>query len=99
MQSCFTYLLGRSRAAAWMLLASFLMLQTGLVIAADAPTGKQIYQERCASCHSSNGQGTDDNYPHPLAGERTVPQLARFIARSMPKDAPKKCTSAEAEQV
>src|SRR5207302_4168725 len=61
----------------------------------------QIYKQHCASCHGATGEGTDDNYPHPLAGDRSMTQLARFIARTMPKDVPKdkKCTGADAEKV
>jgi cytochrome c553 len=62
--------------------------------------GEQIYRQRCASCHGPTGEGTDE-YPHALAGDKSVAQLARLIARTMPKDAPKdkKCTGADAEQV
>ncbi|MDR3633210.1 MAG: DUF1592 domain-containing protein [Isosphaeraceae bacterium] len=51
-------------------------------------TGEQIYAKRCASCHGAQGEGTPQEYPQPLAGNRSVAQLARFIARSMPADAP-----------
>jgi cytochrome c553 len=67
--------------------------------AADVGTGAQIYRQRCASCHGAKGEGTEENYPQPLVGDKSVGQLARFIARTMPKDEPKKCTSAEADQV
>jgi cytochrome c553 len=70
-----------------------------LAFAADQQTGEQIYRQRCASCHGRSGEGTDDNYPHPLNGKKTLPQLVRFIAKSMPKDDPKKCTAEEAEKV
>ena len=67
--------------------------------AAEARTGEQVFQQRCASCHGSRGEGTDKKYPHRLVGSRSVPQLARFIARTMPKDAPKKCTGEDAGKV
>jgi cytochrome c553 len=66
---------------------------------ANDRAGEQIYRQRCASCHGATGEGTDDNYPHPLAGEKTLPQLARFIAKSMPKDSKDKCSPAEAGKV
>src|SRR5438105_2924685 len=66
---------------------------------ADTRAGEQIYAARCASCHGDKGEGTDENYPQPLAGDKSVSQLARFIARSMPKGAAKKCTGAEAGKV
>jgi hypothetical protein len=87
-------------------LSRVLLLGVALLLAprlawADGRTGEQIYRQQCASCHGANGEGTDDNYPHPLAGNRTVTQLSRLIARSMPKDAPKdkKCKGADAELV
>ena len=34
-----------------------------------------IYRETCASCHGPKGEGTLEEYPHPLIGER--PRLRR----------------------
>ncbi len=68
-------------------------------VAASPPTGRAIYQAKCASCHGATGEGTDDEYPHPLAGDRSVPQLARLIAKTMPSDDPGTCTGEEAERV
>jgi mono/diheme cytochrome c family protein len=76
-----------------------IVLAPPLTMAADQRTGEQIYRQRCASCHGVSGEGTDDNYPHPLAGKKALPQLVRFIAKSMPKDDPKKCTAEEAQKV
>jgi cytochrome c553 len=67
--------------------------------AADQRSGEQIYQKRCASCHGKSGEGTEENYPRPLTGKRTVDQLAKLIARTMPKDAPQKCTAEDARLV
>jgi cytochrome c553 len=67
--------------------------------AADSPPGERIYRQQCASCHGLAGEGTDENYPHPLTGNRSVAELVRLIARSMPKDEPKKCVGEEAEKV
>lgn len=67
--------------------------------AADAPTGAQIYQKQCASCHGATGQGTPDDYPRPLAGDRSAAQLASLIARTMPKDDPGTCVGADAQKV
>jgi hypothetical protein len=82
----------------WTLLLGWLLLPTPGAVAAD-PNGEQIYQKRCASCHGAKGEGTDENYPHPLTGDRSLTQLAGFIARRMPKDDPKKCTAEEAQKV
>jgi hypothetical protein len=67
--------------------------------AADGRTGEQIYRAQCASCHGAAGEGTKDRAPKPLAGERSVPQLAALIAKSMPKDDPGSCTGKDAEKV
>jgi hypothetical protein len=45
------------------------------------------------------GEGTQDNYPHPLAGKRSMAQLTRFIAKTMPEDDPGKCVGEDAEKV
>jgi cytochrome c553 len=67
--------------------------------AAESQTGERIYRQQCASCHGAAGEGTDENYPRPLLGDRSVAQLARLIAKTMPKDAPKKCAGPDAEKV
>jgi hypothetical protein len=69
-----------------------------LIVRADAPTGEQIYKLKCASCHGAKGEGTNDNYPQQLEGDRSVAQLTKYIAKSMPKEGPK-CTADEAEKV
>src|SRR5262249_5414832 len=68
-------------------------------MAADGPTGAQIYRKQCASCHGPAGEGTPDNYPHPLAGDRSVAQLAKLIAKTMPEDDPGTCTGEKADRV
>jgi len=78
---------------------SALLLFSGMVTADEGGPGERIYRKRCALCHGASGEGTDDHYPHTLAGHRALPQLTRYIAKYMPKDAPQKCTAAEAEQV
>jgi hypothetical protein len=67
----------------------------GLVLAigmaahgADDRTGERIYAESCASCHGTQGEGTPQDYPHPLVGERSVGQLAKLIQKTMPADDP-----------
>ena len=51
-------------------LAAALLL--AIPCAAADLTGEQIYRKQCASCHGPNGEGTKDDYPHPLAGNRSV---------------------------
>jgi cytochrome c553 len=70
-------------------------------VAAGDPvrSGEQIYRKQCASCHGASGEGTDDYYPRALTGERSVASLARFIAKTMPEDAPGECVGEDAEKV
>ncbi len=75
-----------------------LLLLSGKGIAEEARTGEQIYRQQCTSCHGAKGEGSDE-YKRPLMGDRSVAQLARFIAKSMPKDTDKKCTGEDAEKV
>jgi hypothetical protein len=84
--------------------AAFVSLVTGLsstVVAGDVPgrTGEQIYKQKCASCHGTSGEGTDDHYPRALVGERSVAGLARLIAKTMPEDAPGECVGEDANNV
>lgn len=61
-------------------------------------TGEQVYKATCARCHGADGRGTKD-YPDPLAGDKSVAQLAKLIARTMPEDDPGTCTGKDAEAV
>jgi len=70
-----------------------------MVAAGPARTGEQIYRQQCASCHGTSGEGTDDHYPRWLVGDRSVTGLARFIAKTMPEDAPGECVGEDAEKV
>jgi hypothetical protein len=74
-----------------------LALLNAPAFAADAG-GEQIYRQKCASCHGKSGEGTED-YPDPLVGGKSVPQLTDFIAKSMPKGTKVKCTREEAAAV
>jgi cytochrome c553 len=80
------------------LLAFILPLFSGMVRAAEARTGEQIYRQQCATCHGTKGEGSDE-YPRPLMGDRSVAQLARLIAKSMPKDVDEKCSREDAQKV
>lgn len=91
-----------NRCRALRLLAACLLafgtLSSPRASAADGPTGEQIYKQRCVVCHGPKGEGTDEA-PQPLQGSRSVAQLSKLIARTMPKDAPKKCTAEESDKV
>lgn len=69
-----------------------------VAVHAQAPDSKAIYQQKCARCHGKTGEGAKE-HPQPLVGNRTLPQLTKYIARTMPEDAPGTCTGAEAEKV
>ncbi len=56
-------------------------------LSASADTGEQMYAIQCARCHGKNGEGSK-KYPKPLAGERSVPQLAEQIQKTMPENDP-----------
>jgi cytochrome c553 len=73
-------------------------LAWGRAACADEPAGAAIYQQKCARCHGKSGEGTKA-YPQPLVGNRSQAQLARYIARSMPEDAPGTCKGPEADKV
>jgi cytochrome c553 len=62
------------------------------------PVGERVYKQKCVTCHGTDGSGSDE-YPLPLAGTRSIAQLARFIAKSMPKDEPGTCSATDAEAV
>lgn len=84
-----TYILGLGLVLAW--------AATG---AADEKEklGEQIYQRRCLSCHGKQGEGSKE-YGHPLRGDKSIGQLSKYIAKSMPDDDPGTCTGEEAEKV
>ena len=87
------------RASRLGLTAFGVLLAAGSAVAdAIAPKGDAVYREKCASCHGAAGEGSDE-YPRELAGDRSVPQLARLIARTMPEDDPGTCVGGEAEAV
>jgi len=66
--------------------------------AAAAPTGEQIYRKHCANCHGQSGEGAKA-YPHPLVGDRSLPQLVKQIAKTMPEDKPGSLNREETEAV
>ena len=77
-----------------------LWLLTTCAFAAPAEhPGKALYQKLCADCHGNNGQGVEDEYDEPLAGEKTLEALARQIDRTMPEDDPDKTTPEDAKLI
>ena len=89
---------------AWLRIATALAAIVALAVpgqtkAALEPTGEQIFRQQCARCHGVVGEGTPDEFPHPLTGDKTVPVLAAYIAEKMPEDDPGACTGADAAKV
>jgi cytochrome c553 len=82
-----------------LILASAGILASSSIAAGPDQTGEQIYRRKCASCHGPTGEGTDDPYPRALVGDRSVPALARLIAKTMPEDAPGECVGEDADKV
>lgn len=67
--------------------------------AAAAKSGDTLYRELCARCHGAKGEGVKSEYSKPLAGDRTVEDLAKLIHDTMPEDAPEKCVDDDARRV
>ncbi|HYH63202.1 MAG TPA: DUF1592 domain-containing protein, partial [Urbifossiella sp.] len=66
---------------------------------AQAPkSGEQLYAEHCVRCHGKDGQGAKKTIA-PLAGEKSVAQLAKVIDDTMPEDDPDKLNAAESARV
>jgi len=61
--------------------------------------GAAIYQRLCAACHGASGEGVRRKHSRPLAGDKTIPDLARYIEKSMPDKEPERCAGEEAEAV
>ncbi|MFO0909748.1 MAG: DUF1592 domain-containing protein [Isosphaeraceae bacterium] len=93
-----------TRPARLALAATAFLVSTTLSPArADGPpakekTGADVYRAQCVRCHGPNGEGTDD-YDRALAGDKTVAQLTRLIAKTMPEDDPGTCVGDDAAKV
>lgn len=62
-----------------------------------AAKGEQIFRQQCAACHGDAGEGTDDGTP--LEGEKSLAELTKLIAETMPEGNPKNCVGEQAERV
>src|SRR5262245_7153159 len=74
------------------------LLSGHTVRGSDQRPGEQIFLKRCATCHGARGEGTK-RYPKALTGDKSVGQLTRFIAQSMPPGPVRKCVGEDARQV
>ncbi|MEO2013544.1 MAG: DUF1592 domain-containing protein [Fuerstiella sp.] len=61
--------------------------------------GAKIFASQCATCHGKTGEGTADNYPKRLFGDRPTIDLAEIIAATMPEGESEKCTGDDAAAV
>jgi mono/diheme cytochrome c family protein len=68
-------------------------------VPADLARGEKIYRETCADCHGRRGEGVKGKYDDPLAGNRSIPSLARLISKTMPEGKEGTCTGKDAEAV
>lgn len=66
--------------------------------AAQPSAGEQIYARQCARCHGASGEGTK-KYEEPLAGDKSVPELAKVIRETMPEDKPGSLSADDAKAV
>lgn len=66
--------------------------------AAEHP-GLPVYKKMCEECHGNRGQGVDGKYDEPLAGERSLASLTRYIEKSMPEDKEGTCVGDDAKNV
>jgi mono/diheme cytochrome c family protein len=80
-------------------LASLFLLAHTLPAAEPEHPGAAIYRKLCAECHGKNGEGVQDKYDEPLHGNRSVENLAKRIARTMPDDNIGACVGEDAKQV
>lgn len=92
--------LSRQSRCFWALTRTGLLalLLAATSVRGDEPNGAMIYQQKCARCHGKSGEGAKE-HPQPLVGNRSLVQLTKYIAKSMPEDAPGTCVGVEAEKV
>ena len=60
--------------------------------------GEAIYKQDCTRCHGPAGAGTK-KAAQPLLGDKSIPQLARLIQRTMPDDDPGSLSEADSRKV
>lgn len=61
--------------------------------------GAEIYAQKCASCHGATGEGTADNYPEAMFGDKPTIDLTELIATTMPEGEPELCVGDDAQLV
>lgn len=66
---------------------------------AELAAGEKVYQQHCAACHGESGEGVEEEFSSPLTGDKSVPDLTRYIERKMPEDDPEAVVGDDAERV
>lgn len=61
--------------------------------------GQKIYARQCQECHGDQGQGVEGGFEKRLIGDRTVGELTRLIAKTMPEGDVEACVGEDAEAV
>lgn len=89
----------RWRLAIFRLIAISVPIVASSSRADETNPGARIYQNLCASCHGKAGEGTPEDYPRALVGDRSIDQLTRLIEKTMPEDDPKSCEGEDARSV
>ncbi|MDB2346535.1 DUF1588 domain-containing protein [Verrucomicrobiales bacterium] len=77
----------------------FMLLLASVLGEETRKRGHVIYGKLCAECHGPRGQGVADEYDEPLFGDRTIPDLAKLIHRTMPEDDAALCEDDDAQAV
>lgn len=67
--------------------------------AAQLKRGAAVYAAQCVACHGEKGQGVEDEYDKPFAGDRSLQWLTRRIERTMPEGDAGKCVGDDAAAV
>ncbi len=91
------------RGGNWQLLGLFVVVGVSLPLPVargqEELPGRALYQNKCAYCHGASGEGTLEEYPHPLAGNRSLEALTKYVGKTMPADDPETLTAEEAATV
>jgi Protein of unknown function (DUF1592)/Protein of unknown function (DUF1588)/PA14 domain/Cytochrome C oxidase, cbb3-type, subunit III len=77
----------------------FAWLPLNIYLIGAERSGEIIYRQHCASCHGDHGEGVRDKYAEPLVGDRSLPDLARYIDKQMPEDKPELVSAEESALV
>ncbi|MBC8353856.1 MAG: DUF1592 domain-containing protein [Planctomycetes bacterium] len=59
--------------------------------------GQRIYEQHCAACHGTRGEGVPKKQPEPLVGDRSLLDLTKVIVETMPEETPDHIVGDEAK--